>query len=458
MATPHEYAQVNGERFRKQFHELLKMPSISTDPAYKEDVKRTADWLVTHLNDIGLSAELITTDKHPLVYAEWLGAGESAPTILIYGHYDVQPASMEDGWDHDPFDPIEKDGNIYARGADDNKGQFFAHVKAVESALSADELPNYNIKFIIEGEEESGGESIAKYVPENADKLKADVCVVSDSSFLDDKTPSILYGLRGILTMELHVTGPSSDLHSGSFGGVVHNPLQALAEVIAQLHDENGTITIPHFYDDVVPLTDPEREELAKVPWSEAEFVAQTGASQSWGESAYTLRERTGARPTLEINGLSGGYAGVGFKTVLPAKAMAKISCRLVADQDPNQIFEHIRKHIQAITPPTVTAKLINLGGGFSALADLNDPSMQAGISAYEKGFGARPVFMREGGSIPVVADIQKHVGIPVVLMGFGLPDDGIHGPNEHLGIEMFHKAIDTAIHFYQDYVALQGG
>lgn len=456
MTTPHNYAQTNGDRFRQQFHELLKMRSISTDPAYKDDVKQTADWLVAHLNDIGLSAELITTDNHPLVYAEWLGAGESAPTILIYGHYDVQPASMEDGWDHDPFDPIEKDGNIYARGADDNKGQFFAHVKAVESVLSADESPNYNIKFIIEGEEESGGESIAKYVPENANKLKADVCVVSDSSFLDEKTPSILYGLRGILAMELHITGPSSDLHSGSFGGVVHNPLQALAEIIAQLHDENGTITIPHFYDDVVPLTDPERAELAKVPWSEAEFVTQTGAPQSWGESDYTLRERTGARPTLEINGISGGYAGVGFKTVLPAQAMAKISCRLVADQDPNQIFEHIHNHIQAITPPTVTAELINLGGGFSALADLNDPAMQAGISAYEKGFGARPVFMREGGSIPVVADIQKHVGIPVVLMGFGLPDDGVHGPNEHLGIEMFHKAIDTAIHFYQEYVALQ--
>ena len=344
MTTAHEYAQANGEGFRKQLHELIKMPSVSTDPAYAEDVRKTAEWLVAHLGEIGLTAELIKTDNHPLVYAEWMNAGETAPTILIYGHYDVQPATMEDGWDHDPFDPIEKDGKIYARGADDNKGQFFAHIKAVESILKANGQLGFNVKFILEGEEESGGESIAKYVPEHTDKLKADVCVVSDSSFLDETTPAILYGLRGMVAMELHVTGPSSDLHSGSYGGVVHNPLQALTEIVAKLHNEDGSIAVPGFYDDVVALTDDERTELAKIPWTDESFKAETGAPQAWGEPEYSYRERVGARPTLEINGLAGGYASAGFKTVLPAKALAKISCRLVANQDPKQIYKHTSK------------------------------------------------------------------------------------------------------------------
>ena len=454
MTTPHEYAQTNAEDYRSQLRDLIRMPSVSTDPAYADDVRKTAEWLVAHINNIGLSAELIETDKHPLVYADWMNAGDSAPTILIYGHYDVQPAVMEDGWDHDPFDPIEKDGKIFARGADDNKGQFFAHIKAIESILKADGKLTFNVKFILEGEEESGGKSIAKFVPENTDKLKADVCVVSDSSFLDENTPSILYGLRGSVAMELHITGPSSDLHSGSYGGVVHNPLQALTEIVSQLHNKDGHITVPGFYDDVVVLSDDERAELAKTTWTDEAFKAETGAPQAWGESEFTYRERVGARPTLEINGLAGGYAGAGFKTVLPSKALAKISCRLVANQDPKKIYALIKKYVAEITPPTVTSELVYLSSGYSALVDLKDPALQAAVTAFEKGFGTKPVFMREGGSIPVVADFQKHLGLPVVLMGFGLPTNGIHGPNEHFVIDMFHKGIDTAIHFYHDYVA----
>lgn len=449
MTTPHEYARAQADAFRAQLHELIRIPSVSADPAYAPHMQRAASWLADHLNGIGLSAEVIPAQGHPLVYAEWLKAGPDARTLLIYGHYDVQPAALEDGWDSDPFEPVEKNGAIYARGADDNKGQFFAHVKAVESILAARGALPLNIKIILEGEEESGGESIARYVAESGARLAADVCVISDSSILTPDQPSIVYALRGIAAMELRVTGPSHDLHSGSYGGSVHNPLQALTEIVAALHDADGRVTVPGFYDDVLALSDQERAELAKIPWTEADWQAQTGAPQSWGEAGYSLRERTGARPTLEVNGLGGGYAGQGFKTVLPASGIAKISCRLVANQDPYRIYERIRDYIASITPPTVRSELIYLSGGHGAQVDINDPAMQAAVMAYEKIWGARPVFMREGGSLPIVAEFQRHLNVPVILMGFGLDSDGIHGPNEHFPVALFHKGVDTAIHFY---------
>lgn len=449
MTTPHEYARGHAEAFRAQLHDLIRIPSVSADPAYTPHMQRAAHWLADHLNGIGLTAEVIPTQGHPLVYAEWLKAGPDAKTLLIYGHYDVQPAVMEDGWDSDPFEPVEKDGAIYARGADDNKGQFFAHVKAVEAILAARGALPLNIKIILEGEEESGGESIAQYVRERAARLAADVCVISDSSILTPDQPSIVYALRGITAMELRVSGPSHDLHSGSYGGSVHNPLQALTEIVAALHAPDGRVTVPGFYDDVLSLSDQERAELAKIPWTEADWQAQTGAPQSWGEAGYSLRERVGARPTLEVNGLGGGYAGQGFKTVLPAAGIAKISCRLVANQDPRRIYEQIRDYIASITPPTVRSELIYLSGGHGALVDINDPAMQAAVTAYEKIWDARPVFMREGGSLPIVAEFQQHLNVPVILMGFGLDSDGIHGPNEHFPVAMFHKGVDAAIHFY---------
>lgn len=452
MPTALDYAHTHADDFRHQLHELLRIPSISTDPAYTSEVRRCADWLAAHLRGLGMTAEVIPTNRHPLVYAEWMGAGDDAKTVLIYGHYDVQPADKDEGWDSHPFEPEERDGKIYARGAEDNKGQLWMHVKAVESLFHADHPPTFNLKFIIEGEEESGGESIAKYVAENPEKLQADVCLISDTHMLSAEQPSIIYALRGILATEMTVTGPDHDLHSGSFGGLIHNPLQVVAEIVSKLHNEDGSVAVPGFYDDVIVMSDEERAELAKTPWSEADVAKETGAPQTWGEAGYTPRERAGARPTLEINGLGGGYAGTGFKTVLPSTGMAKISCRLVANQEPDHIFELIKSYVAQITPPTVTVSWKKFGSGYAGLVDIHAPEMQAAVSAYEKVFGVKPLFLREGGSIPIVADLQRHVGMPVILMGFGLPTDNIHGPNEHFRIDLFHRGIDTILNFYEIY------
>ncbi|MEQ8676243.1 MAG: dipeptidase [Aggregatilineales bacterium] len=452
MPTPHEYAHEHAERFRQELHDLLRIPSISTDPAYRSEVRRCADWLAAHLRGLGMTAETIPTNRHPLVYAEWMGAGADAKTVLTYGHYDVQPADVDEGWHSDPFEPEERDGNIYARGAEDNKGQLWLQIKAVESLFHGDQPPACNLKFIIEGEEESGGESIAKYVAENPEKLKADVCLISDTGILAFDKPSIIYALRGMVATELTVTGPDHDLHSGSFGGVVHNPLQVVAEIVSKLHNADGSVAVPGFYDDVVMMSDAERAELAKTSWTEAEVATETGVPQTWGEVGFSPRERAGGRPTLEINGIGGGYAGIGFKTVIPSSALVKISCRLVANQDPDRIYDLLKAYVAQITPPTVTVEWKKFGGGHGALVDIHAPEMQAAVRAYENVWGVKPVFLREGGSIPVVADLQRHVGMPVLLIGFGLPTDNIHGPNEHFNIELFHRGVDTILHFYEIY------
>jgi len=443
-----KYAVDNHTSYKEQLIDLLKIPSISTDPAYKEDVKQAGEWVVADMTRIGLDAELIKTQRHPLVYAEWLGAGEDKPTILFYGHYDVQPASLEDGWDTEPFEPTEKDGFIYARGVSDDKGQFFIHVKAVESILTSyGELP-VNVKFIIEGEEESGGESIEAYVKNHSDRLGADVVVVSDTSMATTDQPVIVTALRGGVSMELHVTGPKSDLHSGAYGGAVHNPAQALAEIIGKLHDADGTITVPNFYDDVKELTPEERTAIAQAGYDEAELKAETGVPQPYGEPDFTILERIGARPTLEITGIAGGYYGAGFKTVIPQKAIAKISCRLVANQDPDNIFDLLEKHITDITPSTVKAELIKLKGGRWAQMDIVNPMMQSAVQAYKNGWGHEPIFMREGGSIPIVAHMQENLDAPVVMMGFGLNTDNLHAPNEHFSLDHFKRGIQTSINF----------
>jgi acetylornithine deacetylase/succinyl-diaminopimelate desuccinylase-like protein len=458
MSRAHEYARQNADRFRSELHDLLRIPSISTDPERAGDVRRAAQWLADDMRRIGLDAvEVADTARHPIVYGEWLKAGPDAPTVLIYGHYDVQPADMTDGWHSDPFEPVERDGKLYARGSSDDKGQAFAHLKAIESLLATEGRVPVNVKLIIEGEEEISSLNLGQFVRERRDRLKADVCVISDGAILTVDQPSIVYALRGLVYMELEVFGPSQDLHSGIFGGTVHNPAQALAEIIAKLHNEDGSIAVPGFYDDVLNLDEAERQELSKTDWDENEWSQSTGAPQTWGESQYTLRERVGARPTLEINGMVSGFYGEGAKTVLPAKALAKISCRLVANQNPHRIYEQIRDYVAAITPPTIRAEVRKLHEGDPAYIDRSIPAMQAAIAAYEKGWGRTPVFMREGGSIPIVADFQREIGLPVLLMGFGLNTDGAHGPNEHYTIEMYHKGIDTAIHFLEEVATLEG-
>jgi len=448
MMKAQEHARAQADIYRKQLRDLLRIPSISTDPVHAADVRRCASWLVDDFRRIGLQAEVITTQRHPLVYAEWLEAGDDTPTVLIYGHYDVQPARREDGWNSQPFEPIERDGKIYARGASDDKGQMFAHIKAVESILATEGKLPVNVKFILEGEEESGGDSIAAYVPQNTDKLKADMCLISDGGMPAIESPVIVTSLRGIIALEIHVYGPSSDLHSGMYGGTVHNPLQALTEIISKLHDENGVITVPGFYDEVYQLTDEERADVNYVAWTDEKWVEETGAPKPYGEPGYSLLERIGTRPTLEINGLVGGYGGEGTKTVLPAKATAKITCRLVAHQNPQRTFDCIQDYLAQITPDTVKSEAVLLHQGDAAMVDSNDPAILAAVRAYEKAWGAKPYFRREGGSIPIVSGFQKHLNVPVILMGFGLNSDGLHAPNEHFTIEMFHRGIDTSIQY----------
>lgn len=444
-----DFAHAHAARFRQELADLLRIPSISTDPAYAQEMIQASDWLVKHLNAIGLRAERIDTQRHPMVYAEWMNAGD-APTVLIYGHYDVQPADKGDGWHTAPFEPVEHEGKIYARGATDDKGQFFAHVKAVEALLQADGKLPVNVKFIIEGEEEAGSASIRHFIDTQPDQLQADVCIISDTSMVNIDQPVIINALRGGIAFELRVTGPRQDLHSGMFGGTVHNPALALAEILSQLHHPDGRVAVPGFYDDVRPLTDDERAAINALNWTESDWQEATGAPAPWGESGYSLLERIGARPTLEISGMSSGYTGSGFKSIVPGSASAKIGCRLVADQDPQRVFERIRTYIEQITPPTVQVDL-TWGRGFPAsLVNIDHPVMQTAVQAYESGWGARPVFKREGGSIPIVGDFQQKLGLPVVLMGFGLDSDNLHGPDEHFSIAMFERGIATSIAFLQ--------
>ncbi len=458
MTTALEYASNNADKFKQELIDLLKIQSVSTDPAFSANIREAANWLITEFERIGLSTELIETEgHHPIVYAEWMGAGEGAKTVLIYGHYDVQPAVMEDGWDTNPFEPVEKDDRLYARGATDDKGQFLTHVKAVESLLKSDDNLAVNVKFIIEGEEEFGGEAISRYVKESGDKLAADVCVISDSSMQSIEQPVIINALRGGISLEMTVIGPKQDLHSGMFGGTVHNPAQALAEIITKLHKDDGSVAVSGFYDDVVDLTEEEREEIAQVVWDNVDWGEATGAPVPWGEENYSLLERIGARPTLEITGMASGYYGEGSKSIVPHKAVAKISCRLVANQDPEDIQKKVIKFIEKLAPPTIQVEVKPLRvGAYPALIKTDTPAIQAAIQAYEKGWGAAPIFKREGGSIPIVSDFQNVLGLPVVMMGFGLNSDNLHGPNEHFSLEMFRKGIDTSIYFLTELAGME--
>ncbi|MGQ9910147.1 MAG: dipeptidase [Candidatus Flexifilum sp.] len=450
--TARAYARQHADEFRRQLHELIRIPSVSADPAHSGDVARAAEWIAADMRRIGVhQVQVMPTGGNPVVYGEWLEAGPDAPTVLIYGHYDVQPAESGTGWDTDPFEPVERDGFIYARGSSDDKGQMFIHLKVFESYLQgAGGLP-VNVKFLLEGEEEISSQHLPGFIERHRDLLKADLAVISDSGMQELDQPAITYGLRGLTYMEIHVTGPAKDLHSGQYGGIVHNPALALVEILSRMHNPDHSVAVPGFYDDVAALSDAERDALRRVDIT-PEWLAETaGVTTPWGEAAYTLRERVGARPTFEINGLVSGWTGEGPKTVLPAKAMAKVSCRLVGNQNPQRIYELVRDYVAQITPPTVRSEVRLLSTGDPVLVDINDPAMQAAVRAYRRGWGAEPVFMREGGSIPVGADMQKILNLPVLFMGYGLNSDGAHGPNERFGIENFHRGIDTAIIFLEE-------
>jgi acetylornithine deacetylase/succinyl-diaminopimelate desuccinylase-like protein len=410
-----------------------------------------AKWLQSHLEKIGMqNVQIFPTEGHPVVYADWLHA-EGKPTILIYGHYDVQPAEPFELWESEPFVGTVRDDKIYGRGTTDDKGQVMIHLKSVEAYLNQNSSLPLNVKFILEGEEEISSPHLEGFIKEHRDLLKADLVIISDTSMFAKGVPSVCYGLRGLSYMQIDLTGPSHDLHSGSYGGSLHNPIQALAEIIAKLHDKNGKVTIPGFYKDVRNLTKAERSAFKKLPWNDKKYAKSLDVRMLYGEKGYTTLERLWARPTLECNGIWGGFTGEGAKTVLPSKASAKISMRLVPDQHPEKIASLFEKHIKSIVPKTVRVNISNLHGGEPAITPIDSPGVRAAVEALRKGYGKKPLYQREGGSIPIVVQFRKILGLDTVLLGFGLPDENAHAPNEFLTLENFFGGIRTVAYFYNE-------
>lgn len=444
------YAHAHSSRFVDQLGEFVSIPSVSTDPERFGDVRRGAHWVADYLHKLGLqNVQLFPPETHPIVYAEYLDAGPDAPTALIYGHYDVQPAEPLENWDSDPFRPTIRGEHMFARGASDMKGQVAATLFAVESLLNAgDKLP-LNLKFMIEGEEEIGSKNLPAFITGQRDRIASDFCINPDTGMLSPTLPSLVYALRGLAYFELRVYGPKQDLHSGIYGGVVHNPGQALCELIAGMHDTHGRVTLPGFYDQVRELDAEERTELARVPIDQAILTARTGVPRLWGEPEYTPYERLGARPTLEVNGLYAGFTGTGAKTVLPAYAMAKISCRLVPDQNSAGIKDMLEAYLHAHAPDTIRWELEEIVHGDPSISDRNSRWVQAMAQAMETTWGVRPIFRREGGSVPAVSELQSLAGIESLNIGVGMPDDNQHGPNEKLHLPSFHKLIESLVHFF---------
>ncbi|MBM4166673.1 MAG: dipeptidase [Ignavibacteria bacterium] len=452
MKSVLQFIETNKQRYLNELKELISIPSVSSQPQRSNEMKRCADWISNHLKSIGMNnIKIMPTAGHPVVYADWLNA-PGKPTILLYGHYDVQPEDPVNLWKTPPFEMTERDGNLYARGTADDKGQIFIHMKALEAVLTNEGNLPCNIKIIFEGEEEIGSEHLEPFVKEHKDMLKADIVLISDSSMFKKGVPSICYSLRGLSYMQVEVTGPKGDLHSGSFGGSVHNPIQALCEMIASLHDKNGRITIPGFYNDVRKLSKEERASFAKLPFKEKEYAKELGVKELYGEKGFTSLERVWARPTLECNGIWGGYTGEGAKTVLPAKAFAKISMRLVADQNSQKMAKLFEKHFRKIAPKTVTVGVKFLHGGEAAITPIDSPAVQAAVTALEKGFGKKPLYQREGGSIPIVVQFKQILGLDTVLLGFGLPDENAHAPNEFINLDNFFGGIRTSAHYYYEF------
>lgn len=456
-----DYIASNKERFLNELLDLLKIPSVSADSRFAADVKRTADFVAERLKEAGADkVEVCPTAGHPIVYGEKF-VSPDLPTVLVYGHYDVQPADPVELWHSPPFEPVIKnteehpEGAIYARGACDDKGQMYMHVKAFEAMMKTNTLA-CNVKFMIEGEEEVGSANLGTFIKANKDRLKADVVLVSDTSMIANDTPSIDVGLRGLAYMEVEVTGPNRDLHSGVYGGAVANPATILCQMIASLHDENNHITIPGFYDDVIVVSEADRAEMAKAPFSLDAYKKDLGIDDVWGEKGYSTVERTSIRPTLEVNGIWGGYTGEGSKTVLPSKANAKISMRLVPGQNSHKISQLFKKHFESIAPSYVKVKVNEHHGGEPVLTPTDSVEFMAAAKAMETTFGKKPIPTRGGGSIPIIALFEAELGIKSILMGFGLDSDALHSPNEKYGLFNFYKGIETIPFFYQYYAEMK--
>ena len=454
MQTIKNYVAQNKQRFLDELFELLRFPSVSADPAYKTEVLKTADFVAQKLTDAGADkVEVCPTAGYPIVYGEKI-IDPAKPTVLVYGHYDVQPADPLELWHTPPFEPTLRDEKIYARGACDDKGQFYMHVKAFELMMQTDTLP-CNIKFMIEGEEEVGSNNLGLFVQANKQKLKSDVVLISDTSMLSMENPSLETGLRGLSYLEVEVVGPNRDLHSGVYGGAVANPATILCQLIASLHDEHNHITIPGFYDDVLPLSEADRAALNKAPFDLEDYKKDLGVNDVWGEKGYTTLERTGTRPTLEVNGIWGGYTGEGAKTVLPSKASAKISMRLVPNQQSDKITQLFTEHFQKIAPAYVKVKVSAHHGGEPVVTPTDSVAYRAAQQAISESFGKEPIPTRGGGSIPIVALFEKELGIKTVLMGFGLDSDNLHSPNEKYDLANYYKGIETIPLFHKYFAEL---
>lgn len=442
-----QYAHNNREQFLSSFKAILSIPSISTDPKHAEDICHAAEWMAAQLRELGMQkVQIYPTTRHPIVYGEGLGVS-GAPTILIYGHYDVQPVDPLNLWKSGPFDPMVRDEDIFARGASDMKGQNLVMLKAVEALVKTGGLP-VNIKWLFEGEEEIGSPNLESFISDHKSLLACDFAVNPDSGMIGKEYPTLTYVLRGLAYFELRVFGPAHDLHSGIYGGAVHNPANALAELIAGMHDAKGRITLPNFYDKVRKLNKSERDELARLPIDEAHFLEVTGAPALYGETGFSVNERTGARPTLDVNGMLSGFTGDGSKTVIPAWAMAKISMRLVPDQDPEEVHRQFVRFLDKHATKDIRWELNAMAGSAASISDRDNFGVQAMGKALETVWGVPPYFRREGGSIPVVRDMQNLLGVESVVSGFGLPDDNVHAPNEKMHLPTWYKGIDAVIHF----------
>jgi acetylornithine deacetylase/succinyl-diaminopimelate desuccinylase-like protein len=436
-----QYLTDNADRFVDELKDFLRIPSISADPAHAADMQRGAEFVRDRLTDAGLTAEIVPTEGNPIVYAEWCGA-PGAPTALVYGHYDVQPPDPLEDWISPPFEPTVRDGHLYARGATDDKGQSYTHVKSAAAWLKTHGKLPVNVKFVIEGEEEVGSNNLDRFLEANREKCRCDVAVISDTSQYAPNMPAITYGLRGILACEVTVRGPSQDLHSGMFGGSIANPVNALATMIDALIADDGRIQIPGFYDDVLPMTDEERQRLANLPFNEASYLKGLGVDAVFGEAGYSTLERRWARPTCDVNGLVGGYTGKGPKTIVPSKATAKISCRLVPDQDPKKLTAALEEFLRSKLRPGLRMEFKSFHGATALLFDADSPWMAAARKAIARSFGVEPVLIREGGSIPVVATFRRVLGVDTLLLGWGQDTDNLHSPNERFKLEDFHRGI----------------
>ena len=447
------FVQQNQDRFLEELKTFLRIPSISTLPEHTGDIQRAAEFVAGSLRSIGMeNVEIIPTARHPLVYADWLHA-PGKPTVLCYGHYDVQPADPLELWETPPFEPTLRNGNLYGRGTADDKGQMYMHIKALETLKAVNGSFPLNVKFLVEGEEEVGGASIARYVAANEEKLSADVALVSDTSLYGPGIPTLCTGLRGLVYLEIEAAGPARDLHSGLYGGAAPNPIFALVELLSKAKDGNGVIRIPGVYDDVEPPAPAEKRSWEQLPFSEKEFLEkEVGSTALAGEDGYSVLERVWARPTLEVHGIAGGFTGAGAKTVIPARAVAKVSLRLVPRQDPEKLKAAVEEFVRANTPKGVRMEVRVLSASPAVVVNPGHPAIAVAAKAFSDVFGKPTVFIRSGGSVPIVGDFAAHLGIPTVMMGFGLPDDGLHSPNEKYNLGNYYKGIMTIAHFFEQY------